>query len=168
MKHLTVGKSIGRFIYFHRSAITYYEYGDEVRRLLSNITPSHSWNVLKADKLNFTRFSLLLYSNFIKNPFPELRLASTYNSGRGITVRNYHNSKNPYILHRKELLLHHTNKYVPGWSKTTKHLAEIGALDTPKLIGTKIKWQNILETKRHLITNEDIIKYLDSPSHVSD
>src|SRR5262249_55886788 len=92
--------------------------------------PGAEFNVIKFDE-EARKISLLLYENFFDNPFPTLQRSYVVDvvSGR-VKQLHFDVSKNPPILHRKELLLPSDHPDVPRFAALTQHLKSLGFFKT--------------------------------------
>src|SRR6188472_846312 len=104
-----LGKSIRGDVYVHVSALS--ELRPHVREQVQHaathakLAAETEFNVIKIYGQG-TKISLLYYPEFFESPFPVLQRSCVVDveSGR-IKLLHYDLSKNPPILHRKELLL---------------------------------------------------------------
>jgi hypothetical protein len=85
------------------------------------------------------------YENFFNNPFPTLQRSCVVDvvSGR-VKQRYYDVSKNPPILHRKELLLPSDHPEVPRFAALTQQLETLGLFRDSRRIGFAQQWQKRL------------------------
>ena len=104
-----IGKIVGGDIYVHQDAISHAspEVQNAMALALKSTDKEHDkdYNVVRFSKRR-KNVSLLLYDAFFEEPFPVLQHSIVVNlSTKTTTHRDYLSSKNPPVLHRKELLL---------------------------------------------------------------
>ena len=100
------------------------------------------FNVIKVDA--HTRVvSLLHYPGLEVEPFPALTESWTA-SDSTMRYRDYRSSRNPPILHRKELVLPSGSPLIAPAAQLTKTLEEIGAFQDTARIGYLLQWRTIL------------------------
>src|SRR5574337_197028 len=101
-------------------------------------------NVFKIDARNRV-VSALSYPQFFDDPFPELAQSWRVhiNAGR-VVYRNYVDSLNPPILHRKELLLPLDHPRRPEYEGLTEQAEQLGLFTNVNLIGFKRTWDERL------------------------
>ena len=99
------------------------------------------YNVVRYSKIKQT-ISLLLYARFFEEPFPVLKASCLVNLITGRVVkREYGSSRNPPILHRKELLLSPSHPSTPKFAALTECLERSGLFANSQRIGTKKIWE---------------------------
>src|SRR5687768_5875766 len=105
----TTGKVVGGSTYLHVTALA--EQSNTIKRLVLNAIeicgaqPEKDFNVVKYST-DHTRVSFLSYPYFFEDPFPALHESWIIDvDRRSFDRRDYRNSLNPPILHRKELFL---------------------------------------------------------------
>jgi len=104
-------------------------------------------------KINVIRISndqkeitALSYPSFFKDPFPTLSESWKVDINKGdCRHRDFRESLNPPILHRKELLISSDHPDYDKFCKTTKQAEEIGLFDNSGSIGFKNQWLNKIE-----------------------
>lgn len=119
------GKHVGACSYYHVDLVrtlpdvataidaTYHLFADE----------PHAYNVVKLHTPS--RISFLRYENF-DAPFPALGQSLSVNVATGKTRHtDYRQSRNPPILHRKELILPHGHTLTHGAAELTLSLIHI-------------------------------------------
>ena len=175
-----VGKILPDAFYIHISAIAELDnlliaYEAEARELLDKKDNDRegcagfprisnrgvNYNILKFG-LSKPQISYLSYPKFESDPHPRLKSSLIVNlQTKGIDYRDYTNSKNPPILHRKETFISTQHDLYNKFSHLTKCEQEIGLLKPAKQIGFLKQWQQFL-TLNH-IKFED--HYLACPVH---
>lgn len=146
--NITIGKWLGQTVYVHRSALKrlpaqYRELGTMALECSTKEQASHC-NVIKVD-LREERVSLLTYPQFRTDPFPALAVSVTVDGqGRNRGVRRYSASRNPPILHRKELLLPLDDPDREQFARLTDALERLGIYRNPQAIGFRNQWSKRL------------------------
>jgi DNA phosphorothioation-associated putative methyltransferase len=64
-----------------------------------------------------------------------------------IQYRDYTDSKNPFILHRKEALVETDQPSRTKFECLTRREEKLGLYDNPELIGTRVGWEELLKLK---------------------
>jgi hypothetical protein len=103
-----VGKRIGDHLYVHVTAISSLPLDQQSiiaqASELARLTQEEHFNVVRLHQLG-DDLSLLHYPSLFDDPFPTLTRSWRISLSRKTVVfRNYEESRNPPILHRKELL----------------------------------------------------------------
>ncbi len=140
------GKSVGGFLYVHRSAIGLLD-GATASRIASasSCAGVADWNVAKVSAAGV---SLLLYEDFDASAFPALLTAYKVYVGSGVVVsRDYRNRPNPPILHRKERLLRPDDPAIPSYAALTRQAEGHGLFENVRVIGTLRRWQALIAGK---------------------
>lgn len=138
------GKHVRACSYFHVDLIqtlpkvataieaTYQRFADE----------QNPYNVVKLQPPS--RISFLRYESF-STPFPTLARSLSADIATGKTRHiDYRQSRNPPILHRKELTLPHAHRLAYGAAELTRRLEDRGAFANPRRIGTRDGWSSAL------------------------
>ncbi|MFP4007350.1 MAG: DNA phosphorothioation-associated putative methyltransferase [Spirulinaceae cyanobacterium] len=142
-----IGKLLPGALYVHVSALSALDpqlqaYEQKARQA----TPQ----IQGATLIKFSRdrpsLSYLFYPDFDTHPHPPLEASIVVNPDTlEVQYRNYRDSDNPPILHRKETFV--TSDY-PGYNQfaqLTYREERLGLLDSPRFIGTQREWQQRLE-----------------------
>lgn len=127
----------------HRDAIGLLSETDQERISLAEAAvPSARWNVVR---LETAQIGLLEYDDFDQSAFPRL-MSSTKIAGTQseITTRDYRRSRNPLILHRKELLVRPDHPRRAEWAALTGHLEHLGLFSDSTRIGRLKFWNKLL------------------------
>lgn len=141
-----VGKLVGNALYVHISAL------DELDPVLRLYEGCASRAFGKLEEVSLIKFrtdkpkvSYLYYPDFDTDPHPSLR-SSMQADLRGLYVnyRDYSNTDNPPILHRKETFVSPDYPLYEKFAKLTKKEEKLGLLDDPSSIGTKRVWNERL------------------------
>lgn len=142
-----VGKILPDAFYIHISAIAELDdlvvaYEAEARELLGR--KDNNYNILKFG-LSKPQISYLSYPEFESDPHPRLQSSLIVNlQTQGIDYRDYTDSKNPPILHRKETFISKQHDLYDKFSHLTKCEQQIGLLKPAKQIGFFKQWQQFL------------------------
>lgn len=159
-----VGKTLPDAFYIHMNAIAELDdfliaYEAKTRELLGK--KAHDYNILKFG-LSKPQISYLFYPQFELDPHPRLKSSLIVNlQTKSIDYRDYTDSKNPPILHRKETFISQQHELYDKFSHLTKCEQEIGLLKPAKQIGFLKQWQQFLHLNH--IQFED--HYLACPIH---
>lgn len=155
-----IGKHLPDAIYMHESAlaalpqrlIQIVEFGAE----LWNIT-DEDWNIIKFFKRHF-QISLLNYPTFFSESYPALQtsIVMNFNTGKR-SVRNFSNSSNPPILHRKEYFLLPSHPCIQEFKSITKEGEDAGLYTNSKTIGFKQNWNKMIEQKGLILINGRLV-----------
>ena len=145
-KKSTVGKHLPTALYVHSNALpeldsVLRDYEHQARKLVDNL--DHATIVkFSTDR---PKISYLYYPDFDRDPHPQLHqsivvdLATTQ-----ISVRQYHNSHNPPILHRKETFVSTDYPLYDVFAELTQEEVALGLLDNSRHIGTLQEWTRLL------------------------
>lgn len=142
-----VGKILPDAFYIHISAIAELDelviaYEANARELLGK--KDDDYNILKFG-LAKPQISYLFYPKFEEDPHPRLKYSLIVNlQTHDIDYRDYTDSKNPPILHRKETFISKQNHLYEKFSHLTKCEQEVGLLKPAKQIGFLKQWQQFL------------------------
>ena len=156
------GKRVGGALYLHISAI-----GPQDTRKTKAIDAAvrlagigrQAFNVVKLSESDPQRISLLAYQDFDSIPFPALLDSWTVNAKDGTcSHRSYRTSRNPPILHRKELLLSLEDPRRTAFARLTETLESHGLFADSKSIGFKRQWETRLRNAGIAIANHEVIK----------
>ncbi len=151
-QHSKVGKLLPNALYVHTSALLTLDpllqaHEQEARQIAASIEGA----TLVKFSLDKPSLSYLVYPAFDSDPHPAL-LASIQVDlvSRKVNYRDYGDSDNPFILHRKETFV--TSKY-PQYQQfvtLTRQEEALGLLDSPRAIGTRLMWEQRLA--KHQVT----------------
>ena len=127
----------------HRDAATLLT--PEARAALAeavDMRPEALWNVIR---IQGTRVGLLAYDEFDARTFPRLWSSTSVDlASRVASTRSYADERNPFVLHRKELLVRPDDPRREGWEALTARLAALGLFTDPCRIGRERQWERIL------------------------
>ncbi|WP_341325801.1 DNA phosphorothioation-associated putative methyltransferase [Methylotuvimicrobium sp. KM2] len=146
-----IGKKVLNHVYWHFSLTG--EQSLEVQQRiteaekLSRCLAERDYNIVKYE-INGTAISLLHYPDFFDTPFPVLATSHRIDlNNKRIEKRNYQDSYNPPILHRKELLLGEQHPRNPEYRELTATAEQLGLFDNPVTIGFKQAWDALIAEK---------------------
>lgn len=145
-----IGKLLPDALYVHESAVheldeTLQVWCQEACQQLPEGTP------YTLVKLQFarTKVSFLHYPDFDSDPHPALAESHQVDVvQRTVEHRNYRSNHNPPILHRKETFVSQGYPLYSQFATLTDQEELLGLLDSPRLIGTRMKWQQRLDHHR--------------------
>lgn len=156
----SVGKLTADALYVHTSAI---QHLPPVLRVYEGCARGYvgvvdGANIVKLHRLK-PQVSYLQYPKFEKEPHPALAASlkiplDTFH----IDYREYSNSTNPFILHRKETMLAPDHPLRARFASLTEREEKLGLYEHPELIGTRDGWQRILEEKEVYLSGHKIIR----------
>ena len=117
--------------------------------LLAKVSLLHLYCLLIAVPLERLRISYLVYPDFDSDPHPALLASIQVNlANREVSYRDYGNSDNPFILHRKETLIAPSYPHYQQFAALTRQEEALGLLDSPRAIGTRSAWEQRLAKHR--------------------
>ena len=89
--------------------------------------------------------SYLVYPDFDAEPHPALQASIQVDlRSREVNYRNYSNTNNPFILHRKETFVTADYPLYQQFVALTRQEESLGLLDNPRSIGTRAAWEERL------------------------
>jgi DNA phosphorothioation-associated putative methyltransferase len=146
-----VGKFVGGYLYLHTSALSGLPeaWRQSAARAveLAGVQPDADFNVLKLHQ-HGDELSLLDYRDFFDDPFPALGRSWRVSLGRGAVVyRTYEESRNPPILHRKELLLPASHARLNEYRATTEAAEALGLFTETNRIGFRAQWHALIRER---------------------
>jgi DNA phosphorothioation-associated putative methyltransferase len=157
-----LGKKVFSDTYVHIDYIKQCFEGDvltTIQKLIDKLQPEEKEvvNVIKYNQVT-GKVSCLNYLDFEGDPFPVLGNSFIFDISEGkFTKRNYLNSLNPPILHRKELLVDQLHTNYDKWTEVTNVATDIGLFDTNISIGFKQNWVKLIESKGYRLNGSDFI-----------
>lgn len=144
-----LGKKVGTNLYIHKEYIghlleEYLSFYNDIHLL---VNPSLNYNIIKMDIKN-QKISFLKYGDFYDSPFPILLDSHSYDvATKKSNIKNFENSKNPPILHRKELLIDSAHPKYENYLSLTKQAKSFGLFKDTKKIGFQKYWNALLKQK---------------------
>jgi DNA phosphorothioation-associated putative methyltransferase len=160
-----IGKKLPNALYVHVSAIAslaaqLQECDHQARLLL----PKESKFTLIKFNYEQPKISYLFYPDFDTDPHPALHCSIQVDIQTQIFQhRDYHNSPNPPILHRKETFVNSDYPYYQLFTQLTKQEEAIGLFHETRTIGTRKRWEQRLQEYNVELQDHQVI-LLPSPS----
>jgi len=154
------GKRLPDAIYLHKSALENEDL--QIRNFLSTRISSikekkFTWNIIKLFRRKF-KISLLYYPDFFSSAYPELHSSIVLNLTDGTyRKRNYENSPNPPILHRKETFILSDHPSASLFRELTRESELAGLYNDVKSIGFRKNWQDLIASKGYKLVNGRLI-----------
>jgi DNA phosphorothioation-associated putative methyltransferase len=146
----SVGKLTPTALYLHTSARSYLPpllrvYEGCARTYIGSVEAA---NIIKLHR-RIPQVSYLAYPDFERDPHPSL-YASLVVPLQTFRIRylEYTDSPNPPILHRKEEFLQLDHPLKVKFAKFSRQEESYGLYEKTSSIGTRIGWQEVLESKR--------------------
>jgi DNA phosphorothioation-associated putative methyltransferase len=123
---------------------------------LARLEGMQTYNVVKYAE-GGQKVSLLDYSQFFDSPFPSLWSSYTVDLiAKTVNCRSYDESRNPPILHRKELLLPASHSRISEYQSLTQAAELLGLFDQPKIIGFKETWSHLIAQKGYQLVGHTL------------
>ncbi len=141
-----IGKLTPEALYVHSSTLAFMPpvlrvYEGCARALVGTVEEA---NVLKLNRRE-AKVSYLSYPGFERDPHPPLHSAVVASLSKlRVDFRDYRESANPPILHRKETLLAANHPLRGKFARLTAQEERFGLYTDPKAIGTKAGWTEVL------------------------
>lgn len=156
-----LGKVIGPARYFHISCLDDLDTADSTRLAhaiaIAQIHADEHYNVVKLS-LEDNQVSFLHYPEFFEIAFPPLQESWSVDLGTGTAShRNYAESLNPPILHRKELLLPVDHPRHGEFAALTSAAETIGLFTNTAKIGFKLQWESLIAASGYTISGHSLI-----------
>jgi DNA phosphorothioation-associated putative methyltransferase len=165
-----IGKLLPAAFYIHQSAICHLDSllqkWEVIARKIASERENIGYSLEKSTiiKFSFDRptISYLHYPDFESEPHPELHGSIIVNLlDRNVSLRNYSESPNPPLLHRKETFVAPDYPRYEEFKHLTQTEAVLGLLSKSREIGTRRDWEARLHESRiafvghHLICRYD-------------
>ena len=114
-----------------------------------SVSSNMTWNVFKCDKKRPGAYTLLWYCDFETEAHPELRRSERFDFFGTRHATSYKDSENPFILHRKEMLVYPDHPQIQRWAALTAEEEKAGLFDKEHVskIGRKKYWEDLLARK---------------------
>ncbi|WP_293058768.1 DNA phosphorothioation-associated putative methyltransferase [Okeania sp. SIO2B3] len=168
-KQSKIGKKLPTAFYIHISALAQLHpllqlYENLAHRLYFKATSQQKADAKTTTliKFNFDKptISYLHYPDFDTDPHPALKTSISINMNSGkVEYRNYQNSKNPPVLHRKETFVNTDYPHYKKFAKLTSAEVKLGLLDNTRLIGTRQGWFTHLKNHGIEIKDHHVIQH---------
>jgi DNA phosphorothioation-associated putative methyltransferase len=156
-----VGKRVADNLYAHITAVTRWPEDMrtriEVAASLVQVTSGKHYNVVKMHESG-EQLSLLAYEDFDASPFPALSKSWRVNLlTASVVYRDYAQSSNPPILHRKELLLAPDDPRIACWSELTRTAESLGLFENTSRIGFRAQWLEQIAAKGYTLDGGEFV-----------
>lgn len=156
-----VGKRVADHVYGHLAVLGSWPNALRSRieqaAALAHVRFGDHFNVVKMHVLG-EQLSFLAYEDFDDAAFPTLRKSWRVNLNTGTVVyRDYGDSRNPPILHRKELLLPVDDPRIPGFAALTQTAESLGLFEDPSRIGFREQWLILIARQGYALSGNDFI-----------
>ncbi len=164
-KNSPIGKHLPNALYVHSNALLHLDpllkdYERQARSLVEN---TDNATIIKFG-IDRPKISYLYYPDFDLDPHPQLHQSVVVDLiTEQVTVRQYHNSHNPPILHRKETFVTVDYPNYQTFAELTEAEAALGLLDNSRHIGTLQEWTRLLLQQGICIVNHHVACPIDSP-----
>lgn len=164
-KKSQVGKHLPSALYVHHEALSaldpiLQDYEAQARRLVAHL---ESPTIIKFGT-DRPKISYLYYPDFDRDPHPQLRQSIIVDlTTEQVSVRQYHNSHNPPILHRKETFVSPEYPLYQTFAQLTEDEEALGLLDNSRHIGTLQEWTRLLLQQGISFVGHRIACPIDSP-----
>lgn len=154
------GKIVSGIRYAHKEAVSLLPRDEQqlVEKLQKLLGVEKKWNVVKLEIKNPTNLSFLSYQDFSDAEFPALLKSYRYNHCDHSFKLTRYGSKNPPILHRKELLIPCDHPHYLRYESLTNHLIAMGAFQNMHRHGTRERWKEWLQSLGIAVKNHNIQK----------
>ena len=144
-------------MYVHIGALPVlpYKYQSQIEAAIKLNNEFKTWNVVKINLKDANKLSFLEYDDFEITEFPCLHHSCQIDLKMGsLKIRN-HSSKNPPVLHRKELLIDPEHPKLAKFKNLTLQLEKLGAFANIVSLGTKLRWQDELKRLKIDVKNHE-------------
>ena len=142
-----IGKKLPNALYVHTCALSdldpvLQDYENRARSLANNIDSA----TLVKFGIDRPKISYLYYPDFDRDPHPKLEKSIIVDlKSEEVSQRQYHNSDNPPILHRKETFVTSDYPFYEEFAELTQEEVNLGLLDNTNYIGTLQEWTKLLQ-----------------------
>jgi DNA phosphorothioation-associated putative methyltransferase len=161
----TVGNHLADALYVHSDALSDLDpvlkkYESRARNLVNNLDRA---TIVKFGTAR-PQISYLYYPDFDRDPHPQLHQSITVDlTTEQVSVRQYHNSHNPPILHRKETFVGQDYPLYETFAELTKEEVALGLLDNSQHIDTLQEWTRLLVQQGVSLIDHHVACPVDSP-----
>ncbi len=167
-----LGKRVGEHLYLHVSTLmTLPEAWQSLvaqAAQLASLNVETNYNVIKLHE-DLEQLSLLDYPSFFEDPFPSLAHSWRISISRKTVIyRTYEESRNPPILHRKELLLPIDDPRRLEFALVTESAEAMGLFADPKSIGFREYWYRLISDRGYELLGSEFVPVANSPAHAVD
>ena len=160
-----IGKHLPNALYVHTDALSdldpiLRDYEAQAQKLVDNLD--------RATIVKFStespKVSYLYYPDFDRDPHPQLHQSIIVDlATEQVSLRQYHNSHNPPILHRKETFVGTDYPLYQTFAELTQQEVALGLLDNSRHIGTLQEWTRLLLQQGVSTVEHRVACPIDSP-----
>lgn len=160
-----IGKHLPNALYVHTDALSdldpiLRDYEAQAQKLVDNLD--------RATIVKFStespKVSYLYYPDFDRDPHPQLHQSIIVDlATEQVSLRQYHNSHNPPILHRKETFVGTDYPLYQTFAELTQQEVALGLLDNSRHIGTLQEWTRLLLQQGVYTVEHRVACPIDSP-----
>ncbi|MGL6338538.1 MAG: DNA phosphorothioation-associated putative methyltransferase, partial [Waterburya sp.] len=164
-KNSTVGKHLPNALYVHTAAISHLDpLLRDYERQGRNLVNSNDRATIIKFATDRPKISYLYYPDFDRDPHPQLHQSIVVDLvEEEVSVRQYHNSHNPPILHRKETFVTPDYPFYDIFAELTQEEVALGLLDNSRHIGTLQEWTRWLLQQGISLVDHHVACPIDSP-----
>ena len=160
VRKASIGKLTHKALYIHSSALSHLP---PALRIYEGCARAYIGAVEGANIVKLYRYtpqvSYLSYPDFEHDPHPALAASLTVHLQTfRVHYREYLNSPNPPILHRKEEFVSLDHPSRSKFSQLTAQEECWGLYEATELIGTRLGWQRVLDDKRVYLSGHRILR----------
>lgn len=147
----SVGKHVAGKLYAHVSVLSALsERDNELAQraiAIAGLVPGEQFQVVRISE-TADEVALLAYPRFFEDAFPALAASWRFDPAtESIRFRDYAQSLNPPILHRKELLITAEHPSYSAFCQTTRIAEELGLFQDSTQIGYLQSWLSLVQSK---------------------
>ena len=157
-----VGKNLPDAFYVHVSALHSLEELLQAYESLARSTTQIKDATIVKFSTTKPKISYLFYPDFDSDPHPALQASIQVDlESLEVTSRNYSNSDNPFILHRKETFVTPQYPLYQQFASLTRSQVALGLLNNSRTIGTRVGWEerlkayNVSIEGHHLVSRQN-------------
>ena len=164
-KTSNIGKRLPNALYVHSNALSKLDpvlkdYEAQARKLVDNLDRA---TIVKLG-IDRPKISYLYYPDFDRDPHPQLHQSIVVDlATEEVAIRQYHNSHNPPILHRKETFVAKDYPLYQTFAELTQEEEALGLLDNSHHIGTLQEWTRLLLQQGISLVDHRVACPIDSP-----
>ena len=164
-KKSIIGKHLPNALYVHTDALPdldpiLRDYEAQAQKLVDNLNRA----TLVKFSTESPKVSYLYYPDFDRDPHPQLHQSIIVDlEVEQVSLRQYHNSHNPPILHRKETFVGTDYPLYQTFAQLTQQEVALGLLDNSRHIGTLQEWTRLLLQQGISIVEHRVACPIDSP-----
>jgi DNA phosphorothioation-associated putative methyltransferase len=156
-----IGKHVSGKHYVHISVLPLLSERDQAltRQAIdtSGLVADRDFNVIRVTD-DGDEVALLAYPGFFEEPFPALAASWRFDSAsKRLMFRDYSQSLNPPILHRKELLIAPDHPDHARFVALTQAAEALGLFDDPTRIGYRNLWIDLIRSKGYDLQSGEFI-----------